>query len=910
MVCHCEESTANRPAWTQPEVVAGLDAVAAENLLPFIPIADGLPEAIEEAVEGEWRWGIAPVERLAATVADLFKRAMWLAPLAAGDVRARLRAHRADLSEWYERIQAFRQSDTNFWIAEAMHNLPEPPAASNERPEILRAWAREALRRWPVAEHDGGLIGRDDRPPDQVRSGEIRQLWEMAAGIARILTEAGPALRDVNEAEVPAGERKDYGLADLVAMLAPAVDGDEPADPAAADKDALRSLLRLEVAFGVFLVGDPELEQEVSLLHVTGNAPTSFAGDLEVGQKLAGVKLGHFGAFYKPSWRANDWIWGRLDGATKVVEAMLSPARLRQLGLDSNAAYQRVRELAVGTRHEDDHLELVARFSKTMAACEDELAFLSNPDCPLPPGLPKCSLAIARRIHLEILREELPTLRAAVTQDASSRAAPSNAARFADAYDAVKATHDTGLESVDAKKVFELFADARIAEETFEQEIGSDLFAATVSRAAAVGVSVADATRSGLGALKTITRPLRGFTLLLYALVHLATRGRFGRSLVGGALAVGGALVALTLLTDDTPALLTELGAFLVLAGLALAALRSRMWQFTLLLVVPAAALVLIVLSDPAGWAEALNERAGTITLIVGLVAAATLIGTVQRTPGPPQWLVSRQGLAICAAAIAGAVYVAWRTTGGWPTTATLAQHLELSLQWSPERAATAVGKMAGTKAADTSDLVNAVRLHARSWGWITPLIVASLLAAGLVGFGRGWSGIPGRRRRRWLRNAPHTAAWAVLLAGGVEILANVLRWLVVESVHQGADSSAADAIEATGAAEICIALDRDCSIVRDLAEQAATDVVEPTARLTAAMTVLSVTGWVLAAAAVVVLLAAMISCVARCLASWGRARAARGHTSNGASTDGRRSRRRREPGRRRPAGPRRRRPR
>jgi hypothetical protein len=34
--------------------------------------------------------------------------------------------------------------------------------------------------------------------------------------------------------------------------------------------------------------------------------------------KLAGDDLGHFGAFLKRSWRANDWLWGRLDAASAL----------------------------------------------------------------------------------------------------------------------------------------------------------------------------------------------------------------------------------------------------------------------------------------------------------------------------------------------------------------------------------------------------------------------------------------------------------------------------------------------------------------------------------------------------------------------------------------------------------------
>jgi predicted acylesterase/phospholipase RssA len=51
-------------------------------------------------------------------------------------------------------------------------------------------------------------------------------------------------------------------------------------------------------------------------------------------QKLAGMKLGHFAAFLKHSWRANDWMWGRLDAVTwlaKVLGADATWVKERQL---------------------------------------------------------------------------------------------------------------------------------------------------------------------------------------------------------------------------------------------------------------------------------------------------------------------------------------------------------------------------------------------------------------------------------------------------------------------------------------------------------------------------------------------------------------------------------------------------
>ena len=39
--------------------------------------------------------------------------------------------------------------------------------------------------------------------------------------------------------------------------------------------------------------------------------------------KLAGTALGHFGAFLDPLWRRNDIMWGRLDGAERIITALL-----------------------------------------------------------------------------------------------------------------------------------------------------------------------------------------------------------------------------------------------------------------------------------------------------------------------------------------------------------------------------------------------------------------------------------------------------------------------------------------------------------------------------------------------------------------------------------------------------------
>ena len=42
-------------------------------------------------------------------------------------------------------------------------------------------------------------------------------------------------------------------------------------------------------------------------------------------RKLAGTSLGHFGAFLERRWRENDILWGKLDGAERIITVLLPP---------------------------------------------------------------------------------------------------------------------------------------------------------------------------------------------------------------------------------------------------------------------------------------------------------------------------------------------------------------------------------------------------------------------------------------------------------------------------------------------------------------------------------------------------------------------------------------------------------
>jgi patatin-related protein len=57
--------------------------------------------------------------------------------------------------------------------------------------------------------------------------------------------------------------------------------------------------------------------------------PFRALGDhLRTENKVRGSDIGHLGAFLSAKWRANDWMWGRMDAATRLVDLLLDPDRL------------------------------------------------------------------------------------------------------------------------------------------------------------------------------------------------------------------------------------------------------------------------------------------------------------------------------------------------------------------------------------------------------------------------------------------------------------------------------------------------------------------------------------------------------------------------------------------------------
>jgi hypothetical protein len=102
--------------------------------------------------------------------------------------------------------------------------------------------------------------------------------------------------------------------------------------------------------------------------------PVEFvSADLASPRKLLGMSARHFGGFLRAAWRANDWMWGRLDAIGRIVDIVINEDRVRLLqddGVDNRLA----RDLA-GVVMEDLHWDF-ATASSLQLALRNQVAFV------------------------------------------------------------------------------------------------------------------------------------------------------------------------------------------------------------------------------------------------------------------------------------------------------------------------------------------------------------------------------------------------------------------------------------------------------------------------------------------------------------------------------------------------------
>ncbi len=172
-------------------------------------------------------------------------------------------------------------------------------------------------------------------------------------------------------------------------------------------------LLNLVIAERALLPADPAIDQPVEFIQVSANTRTLIAPGEDTVHKLRGVEFHHFAAFYKSSWRAYDYMWGRLDGSGWLVHILLDPRRILAVAENRDWAHgERAQKFAALLR---DSLGLTAGLPGDCLA--EDLAFLDQPDAAIPVSLPRSALFLARAWQDLIAANELPAVAERILAD-------------------------------------------------------------------------------------------------------------------------------------------------------------------------------------------------------------------------------------------------------------------------------------------------------------------------------------------------------------------------------------------------------------------------------------------------------------------------------------------------------------
>lgn len=342
------------------------------------------------------------------------------------------------------------------------------------------------------------------------------------------------------------------------------------------------------------LPADAEIEQGLELVQVSADTRSLLAPDWQTAQqKLTGMRLHHFGAFYKRSWRANDWMWGRLDGAGWLVHVLLDPRRVRWIvgeradtnGPQSGAQWflGKLKELGAPDFPSPGYPLPAVGGGPAQHLTEDmlldELGFLDDPAKPLPASIPWTALWLSQAWQQRVLEEELDGLANTVLDPQ-----PGKLPDWSPTSSRTWATKVLAAHPGDAK--YALLNENPIAGETFASDKGSPLMAHTVAKAAATAAGATGSVRQLPSVLKPPLITLRTLTLSGYRVVSL-TKGIARSTIIAGALllvlGVAAAIQSVTvfgvtgLIAAGTGGLLVVLGTWQVSGRLLLHCCLSRL---------------------------------------------------------------------------------------------------------------------------------------------------------------------------------------------------------------------------------------------------------------------------------------------------------------------------------------------
>jgi len=287
-----------------------------------------------------------------------------------------LEANALRVSELRRVVQAARNWADQAWLVAAASG----PYTDEKWVTTTVALATDAMRWAPIAEltrlaaaYGMPLVEAERPTPAFAGAGAVAGAVAVAVGSpTTCLADLDARMRVIVQARVAIApdERGALGewvwrcLVAIVEQTAPAA----MAGPHAADQviaggavvaddgtmDAATALGQLVTVLTQAQASSIESDDEVRFVRVTGNNETPLrqrfvgAGDFGVDEKLCGNELANFAALFSAKWRANDWMWGRIDAVKSIVDLTARPERLRCSGRPTEQMVRIVRSVAAG----------------------------------------------------------------------------------------------------------------------------------------------------------------------------------------------------------------------------------------------------------------------------------------------------------------------------------------------------------------------------------------------------------------------------------------------------------------------------------------------------------------------------------------------------------------------------------
>lgn len=294
---------------------------------------------------------------------------------------------------------------------------------------------------------------------------------------------------------------------------------------AGSDRERALRMFALHAAHRAMLPIGAEVDQPVELIQLSADSRTLLDLQRQTARsKLTGMQLHHFGAFYKQSWRANDWMWGRLDGAGWLIHLLLDPRRINTVaeadehGSRAGGFLQRLQRIGVPLPPSEETLlisepEAPAQYL-TQAAVSLELAYLDDPQLKVPSSLPLLALWVAQTWQRGLLVEELPTLAGTILHPDTGSGVSERSSAAAERWAAqVPSIAEPGRLREQAGP---LLTGCPVPDETLRGQAGTPLMVHTVSKAAAVVSAAINSVQQVPGTVRPATSAIRTVALTGY----------------------------------------------------------------------------------------------------------------------------------------------------------------------------------------------------------------------------------------------------------------------------------------------------------------------------------------------------------------------------------------------------------